>query len=58
MLNFINTINSISGKELDELNLHISREYTSCLCLPGTAQQEESYYISEDHILNKSQMMI
>ena len=53
MLNFINTINSISGKELDELNLHISREYTSCLCLPGTAQQEESYYISEDHILKQ-----
>ena len=53
MLNFINTINSISGKEFDELNLHISREYTSCLCLPGTAQQEESYYISEDHILKQ-----
>ncbi|WP_242348870.1 TorD/DmsD family molecular chaperone [Mucispirillum schaedleri] len=53
MLNFINTIKSISGKELDELNLHISREYTSCLCLPGTAQQEESYYISEDHILKQ-----
>lgn len=53
MLQFINTIKNLSGKELDELNLHISREYTSCLCLPGTAQQEESYYISEDHILKQ-----
>lgn len=53
MLQFINTIKNLSGKELDELNLHINREYTSCLCLPGTAQQEESYYISEDHILRQ-----
>lgn len=53
MLNFINIRKTLSGKKLDELNLHISREYTSCLCLPGTAQQEESYYISEDHILKQ-----
>lgn len=53
MLQFINTRKNLSGNELDELNLHISREYTSCLCLPGTAQQEESYYISEDHILKQ-----
>lgn len=53
MLQFINTRKNLSGNELDELNLHISREYTSCLCLPGTAQQEESYYISEDHILRQ-----
>ncbi len=53
MLQFINIRKNLSGKELDELNLHISREYTSCLCLPGTAQQEESYYISEDHILKQ-----
>ncbi len=53
MLQFINTIKNLSKKELDELNLHISREYTACLCLPGTAQQEESYYISEDHILRQ-----
>lgn len=53
MLQFMNTMKALSGKELDELNLHISREYTSCLCLPGTAQQEESYYISEDHILKQ-----
>jgi len=53
MLQFMNTMKALSGKELDDLNLHISREYTSCLCLPGTAQQEESYYISEDHILRQ-----
>lgn len=53
MLQFINIRKNLSGNELDELNLHISREYTSCLCLPGTAQQEESYYISEDHILRQ-----
>lgn len=53
MLQFMNTMKTLSGKELDDLNLHISREYTSCLCLPGTAQQEESYYISEDHILRQ-----
>lgn len=53
MLQFINIRKNLSGKELDELNLHISREYTSCLCLPGIAQQEESYYISEDHILKQ-----
>lgn len=53
MLQFINIRKNLSGKELDELNLHISREYTSCLCLPDTAQQEESYYISEDHILKQ-----
>ena len=53
MLQFINIRKNLSGKESDELNLHISREYTSCLCLPGTAQQEESYYISEDHILKQ-----
>lgn len=53
MLQFMNTMKALSGKELDDLNLHISREYTSCLCLPGTAQQEESYYISEDHILKQ-----
>lgn len=53
MLKFINAVQSLSGKELDEFNLHTSREYTACLCLPGTAYQEESYYISEDHILRQ-----
>lgn len=53
MAGFINARKKISGKDLDDLNLHINREYTACLCLPGTAQQEESYYVSEDHILKQ-----
>lgn len=53
MLDFITERNKLSSNELDELDLYISREYTSCLCIPGIAPQEESYYISEEHILKQ-----
>lgn len=44
---------SLKGKDVDEFELDVQRHYTSIMCLPNVAPQEESFYTSKDHLLNQ-----
>ena len=44
---------SLKGKDVDEFELECMRKYTSIMCLPNVAPQEESFYTSKDHLLNQ-----
>ncbi len=45
---------SLIGKEAEEFELNIQRKYTSIMCLPNVAPQEESFYTSKEHLLNQA----
>ena len=44
---------SLKGKDAEEFELECMRKYTSIMCLPNVAPQEESFYTSKDHLLNQ-----
>lgn len=44
---------SLNGREAEEFELDVQRHYTSIMCLPNVAPQEESFYTSKDHLLNQ-----
>ena len=50
---FINKKNTLQGAAADEFNLELQRKYTYIMCIPGNVPQEESYYTSQEHILNQ-----
>lgn len=50
---FISRRNSLSGSKLEEFDLETMRSYTSIICLPYVAPQEESYYTSSEHLLGQ-----
>lgn len=50
---FIARRNSLTGSSLEDFDLQTSRSYTSIMCLPYVAPQEESYYTSAEHLLGQ-----
>lgn len=44
---------SLKGKDAEEFELECMRKYTSIMCLPNVAPQEESFYTSKEHLLNQ-----
>lgn len=50
---FLKEKSSLKGKDADEFELECMRKYTSIMCLPNVAPQEESFYTSKDHLLNQ-----
>lgn len=50
---FIDKKAALKGKEADEFELDIQRKYAYLMCLPSSAAQEESRYVSKDGLLNQ-----
>lgn len=44
---------SLKGKDAEEFELECMRKYTSIMCLPNVAPQEESFYTSKEHLFNQ-----
>jgi TorA maturation chaperone TorD len=47
--NFLNVRNSLSGKELSDFELEVSRNYTAMFCLTDCIHMDESFYTSPEH---------